>query len=165
LIPPKGAFSNKPLIAGSEDAMPTKKHILVLCTGNSCRSQMAEAYLCHFGQDRLEVRSAGIESHGLNPRAVNVMKEDGIDISDHTSDVIDDAQIQWASLVITVCSHADRNCPALPENVEKRHLPFDDPAKASGREAQIMHTFRMVRDQIRQEMLRIAQELLQSSAA
>ncbi|MCU7922341.1 MAG: arsenate reductase ArsC [Candidatus Thiodiazotropha sp. (ex Dulcina madagascariensis)] len=145
--------------------MHTKNRILVLCTGNSCRSQMAEGYLRHFGGKGIDVRSAGIESHGLNPRAVNVMKEDGIDISGHTSDVIDDALIQWASLVITVCGHADQNCPALPDSVEKRHLPFDDPAKAIGSAAEIMLNFRAVRDQIRLEMLGVARELLQSSAA
>ncbi|MCU7906597.1 MAG: arsenate reductase ArsC [Candidatus Thiodiazotropha sp. (ex Epidulcina cf. delphinae)] len=145
--------------------MHKKDRILVLCTGNSCRSQMAEGYLRHFGGKRIDVRSAGIESHGLNPRAVDVMKEDGIDISSYSSDIIDDAVIQWASLVITVCGHADRNCPVLPDNVEKRHLPFDDPAKATGSATEVTRKFRDVRDRIRLEMLRVVWELLQSSAA
>lgn len=143
--------------------MHTAARILVLCTGNSCRSQIAEAYLRYFGGGRLDVRSAGLESHGLNPYAVKAMKEDGIDITDHTSDVVSDDMMQWASLVITVCGHADRNCPALPGNVEKRHIPFDDPAKYKGADNEVMPKFRTVRDQIRKAMLGLVWELEQSS--
>lgn len=145
--------------------MRPKNRILVLCTGNSCRSQMAEGYLRHFGGNRLEVRSAGLESHGLNPLAVRVMQEDGIDINAQSSDVVDDEMIRWTSLVITVCGHADRHCPALPGDVEKRHVPFDDPAKAIGDEHAVLVKFRGVRDQIRLAMLGLVWELEQSSAA
>lgn len=112
--------------------MNLNPHVLVLCTGNACRSQMAEGYLRHFGGQRIEVRSAGLESHGLNPRAVAVMNEDGIDITSHTSDRVDASLMDWADLVITVCGHADEHCPSLPSGGEKRHIGFADPAKATG---------------------------------
>ncbi len=124
--------------------------VYFLCTGNSCRSQMAEGFLKALGADRYEVRSAGLEAHGLNPRAVQVMKEAGVDISGQTSDVIDPEVLNRADYVITLCGHADEHCPVISnKHVVKWHWGFDDPAKASGTEAEIMDSFRSVRDAIR----------------
>ncbi len=126
-----------------------KTRVLFLCTGNSCRSQMAEGWLRHLGGDRFEVFSAGIEAHGLNPRAVAVMREAGVDISGQRSEVLDPGLLEKIDLVITVCGHADERCPAVPASCEKQHWPFDDPAKATGTEEEIMAEFRRVRDEIR----------------
>lgn len=127
-----------------------KKLVYFLCTGNSCRSQMADGWLKALGNDRYEVRSAGLEAHGLNPRAVQVMKEAGVDISGHTSDVIDPEILNRADYVITLCGHADEHCPAISNNnVVKRHWGFDDPAKATGTEEDMMGQFRTVRDAIK----------------
>lgn len=135
-----------------------KRRVLFLCTGNSCRSQMAEGWLRHLGGGRFEVFSAGIEAHGLNPRAVAVMKEAGVDISGQKSEVLDPKLLDTIDLLITVCGHADETCPAVPTSCEKQHWPFDDPAKATGTEEEIMAEFRRVRDQIRR---RIGQFLLE----
>jgi len=123
--------------------------VLFLCTGNSCRSQMAEGWLKALGGDRYEVFSAGIEAHGLNPRAVAVMREAGVDISSQESEVLDPELLNTIDLLITVCGHADEHCPAAPAACRKEHWPFDDPAKATGTEAEIMAEFRRVRDEIR----------------
>lgn len=123
--------------------------VLFLCTGNSCRSQMAEGWLKALGGDRFEVFSAGIEAHGLNPRAVAVMHEAGVDISGQRSEVLDPKLLDSIDLLITVCGHADEHCPVVPASCEKQHWPFDDPAKATGTEDEIMAEFRRVRDQIK----------------
>lgn len=125
------------------------EHILVLCTGNSCRSQMAEGYLRHFAAGRAAVASAGVEAHGLNPRAVAVMQEDGVDISSHTSKTIDAFQGRDFGLILTVCDSARENCPWFPANAKRLHHDFPDPAKAQGSEAEIMEEFRRVRDLIK----------------
>ncbi|RME61125.1 arsenate reductase ArsC, partial [Candidatus Parcubacteria bacterium] len=101
------------------------------------------------GGDRFEVFSAGIEAHGLNPRAVAVMREAGVDISNQKSEVLDPELLKTMDLVITVCGHADEHCPAVPATCRKEHWPFDDPAKATGTEEEIMAEFRRVRDEIR----------------
>lgn len=119
--------------------------ILVLCTGNSCRSQIAEAYLGHFSGDEVEVYSAGIEVHGVNPRTVETMNEDGIDISNHTSNNILEYENIAFDFVITVCDHAQGRCPFFPSEAKKFHYSFPDPAKATGSEAEIMQNFREVR--------------------
>lgn len=119
--------------------------ILVLCTGNSCRSQIAEAYLRHFSGDEVEVYSAGIEVHGVNPRTVETMNEDGIDISNHTSNNILEYENIAFDFVITVCDHAQERCPFFPSEAKKFHYSFPDPAKATGSEAEIMQNFREVR--------------------
>lgn len=127
----------------------TKPLVYFLCTGNSCRSQMADAWLKHLGGERYEVLSAGLEAHGLNPRAVQVMQESGIDMTSHTSDVIDPEILNRAAYVITLCGHADEHCPVISNpNVSKWHWGFDDPAKATGTEEEIMQQFRAVRDAI-----------------
>lgn len=125
------------------------KKVLVLCTGNSCRSQMAEGYLRHFAGDKAKIYSAGIEAHGVNPRAITVMKEDGIDISSHTSNNINEYQNIDFDFIITVCDNAKENCPYFPSTAKKFHQNFSDPAKASGTEKGIMQQFKMARDQIK----------------
>lgn len=126
-----------------------KKKILVLCTGNSCRSQIAEGYLRHFAGDKADIYSAGIETHGVNPRAISIMKEDGIDISGHTSNNIDEYRDIDFDFLITVCDHAKENCPYFPTNAIKFHQNFPDPAKATGSEEEITAEFRKVREIIR----------------
>lgn len=127
-----------------------KKKILVLCTGNSCRSQIAEAYLRYFFDDKAEIYSAGVETHGVNPRAIATMKEDGIDISNHTSNHIDEYQNIDFDLIITVCDNAKERCPFFPTKAEKLHHNFPDPAKATGTEEEIMEEFRSVRQIIKE---------------
>lgn len=133
--------------------MENKPLVYFLCTGNSCRSQIADGFLKALGGDRYEVKSAGLEAHGLNPRAVQVMKEAGVDISAHTSDVIDAETLNRADYVITLCGHADEHCPVISnKNVVKWHWGFDDPAKATGTEGEIMTSFRTVRDSIKERI-------------
>lgn len=119
--------------------------ILVLCTGNSCRSQMAHGNLKHFTGPRAEVRSAGLQPHGVDPRAIAVMKEDGIDISRHTSDPIDAYRDTAFDHVITVCDRAQEHCPWIPGPARKHHRNFADPAKATGGATEVMEAFRSVR--------------------
>lgn len=123
--------------------------MLVLCTGNSCRSQIAEGYLRHFAGDKVEVCSAGVETHGVNPRAVAVMKEDGIDISGQTSNQVDEYRNLRFDFVVTVCDNARERCPYFPSKAQKFHRNFPDPARASGTEEEIMAEFRTVRDMIK----------------
>lgn len=125
------------------------KKILVLCTGNSCRSQIAEGYLKHFAGNKAEVYSAGIETHGVNPKAIAVMSEDSIDISNHTSNNIDEYNGINFDYVITVCDNAKENCPYFPSKAEKFHYNFPDPAKAQGTPDEIMEEFRKVRGMIK----------------
>jgi arsenate reductase len=125
------------------------KNILVLCTGNSCRSQMAEGYLRHFAGDKANVYSAGIETHGVNPKAIQVMAEDGIDISHHTSNNVDEYAGLPFDHVITVCDNANENCPYLPGNFTRFHHNFPDPAKAQGTPEEVIDEFRRVREMIK----------------
>jgi len=125
------------------------KNILVLCTGNSCRSQIAEGYLRHFTGNRATVYSAGIETHGVNPKAIQVMAEDGIDISQHTSNNVDEYATIPFDYVITVCDNAKENCPWFPTNAQRFHYNFPDPAKATGSTEQVMDQFRSVREMIK----------------
>lgn len=126
------------------------KKILVLCTGNSCRSQIAEGYLRHFAGDKAVVYSAGVETHGVNPRAITIMQEDGIDISQHTSNNMDEYRDIDFNFVITVCDNAKERCPFFPSKAQKFHHNFPDPAKATGSEEEIMAQFRAVRDEIKE---------------
>ncbi|MFX1705677.1 arsenate reductase ArsC [Chitinophaga sp. CC14] len=125
------------------------KKVLVLCTGNSCRSQIAEGYLRYFAGDKAAVYSAGVETHGVNPRAIATMAEDGIDISKHTSNNINEYQGIDFDYVITVCDNAKERCPFFPTSARKLHENFPDPAKATGSEDEIMSEFRSVRQTIR----------------
>lgn len=136
-----------------------KTRILFLCTGNSCRSQMAEGWARHLGGDRIEASSAGIEAHGQNPRAVRVMKEAGVDIGLQQSRRLTPAMLEHADRVITVCGHADEHCPVLPPGVKKLHWPLSDPAKAQGTEDEVMAVFRASRDDIRQRVAGLLADL------
>lgn len=126
------------------------KKILVLCTGNSCRSQIAEGYLRHFAKDVAIVYSAGVETHGVNPLAIATMKEDGIDISNHTSNNIDEYYDIDFDFVITVCDNAKERCPFFPTKAQKFHQNFPDPAKSTGTEEEIRQEFANVRDMIKE---------------
>jgi arsenate reductase len=126
------------------------KKILVLCTGNSCRSQIAEGYLKYFAKDKAVVYSAGIETHGVNPRAIATMKEVGIDISSQTSNNIEEYRNIDFDFVITVCDNAKERCPFFPTKAIKFHHNFHDPAKATGTEDNILQSFRDVRQQIKE---------------
>jgi arsenate reductase len=126
----------------------TKKTIYFLCTGNSCRSQMAEGWGKKYLSDEWDVYSAGIEAHGVNPNAVKAMNEVDIDITNQTSDTIDQDILKKADLVVTLCGHAADVCPATPPNRERVHWGFDDPAKAEGTEEEKWKFFQRVRDEI-----------------
>lgn len=129
-----------------------KLKVLFLCTGNSCRSQMAEGWARHLKSDLLEAYSAGIETHGLNPNAVKVMSEAGIDISSHSSKHADELQDVDFDYVITVCGHADENCPVFRGNTKVIHVGFEDPPKLAANarsEEETLGHYRRVRDQIR----------------
>ena len=125
------------------------KKVLVLCTGNSCRSQLAEGYLRYFAGKKAEIFSAGVETHGVNPRAIATMKEDGIDISANTSNNISEYAGIDFDYVITVCDNARERCPFFPSNAKKFHYNFPDPAKATGTEEEILAQFRSVRQMIK----------------
>lgn len=127
-------------------------NVLFVCTGNSCRSQMAEGFLRQLAGDRLGVDSAGLEAHGQNPRAIGVMDDLGVDIRGQQSTTLTDAHLDWADLVVTVCGDADESCPILPPGTLKRHWGLPDPARVRGSEDQIMTAFRAVRDDIRQRV-------------
>ncbi len=126
-----------------------KKKILILCTGNSCRSQMAEGYLRHLAGDRFEAASAGLEPSVVNPKAIQVMQEDSVDISSHASKDVEQFIGQKFDLIITVCDNARERCPFFPGQAERIHWSFQDPAAAKGSEAEILAVFRKVRDQIK----------------
>lgn len=126
------------------------KKILILCTGNSCRSQIAHGYFAHFtNSENVAVYSAGVETHGVNPRAIATMQADGIDISHHTSNLVDEYQHLDFDHVITVCDHAKERCPFFATNAKRTHFNFPDPAKAQGTEGEIMHEFERVRQMIK----------------
>ncbi|MBZ9729875.1 arsenate reductase ArsC [Salegentibacter sp. JZCK2] len=126
------------------------KNVLVLCTGNSCRSQMAHGYLKHFAKERAKIYSAGIETHGLNKKAVAIMKDDGLDISYHTSNNVDEYKDVEFDFIITVCDHANENCPFIPsKNAVRLHHNFKDPSKIEGSEEEIQEAFKTTRNDIK----------------
>jgi arsenate reductase (thioredoxin) len=137
--------------------MSAKKTIYFLCTGNSCRSQMAEGFAKKYLGEEYDIYSAGIEAHGMNPQAVQTMLEKGIDISEQTSDTIDHDLLRRANHVITLCGHANEVCPAAPPHVKRDHWGFDDPAKAEGTAEQRQQMFRRVRDEIDARIRRFAE--------
>ena len=127
-----------------------KPSILILCTGNSCRSHMAEGILRAAAGDILEVHSAGSRPTGfVHPKAIAVLAEIGIDISSHTSKSMNDFLDRDIDTVITVCGNADQACPIFPGQIHRHHWPFDDPAHATGTEEEQLAVFRRVRDEIR----------------
>ena len=125
------------------------KNILVLCTGNSCRSQIADGYLKHFANGKANVYSAGVETHGVNTKAIATMKADGIDISSNTSNNVLEYQEVLFDFIITVCYNAKERCPYFPSNAIKFHYNFPDPAKATGTEDEIVEAFASTRDLIK----------------
>ena len=125
------------------------KKVLVLCTGNSCRSQIAHGYLQKFAGDKAQIFSAGVETHRVNPKAIATMLEDGIDISTHTSNNVLEYQGIEFDYVITVCDNAKERCPYFPSRAEKIHYNFPDPAKATGTEEEIKKEFERVRKLIK----------------
>jgi len=138
-------------------------HLLFLCTGNSCRSQMAEGWARELarqhGDNWLVVESAGIESHGKNPRAIAVMQDAGVDISAQESTRLTEEMLARTDLVVSVCGHADEHCPVLPAGTRKIHWPLDDPAKAEGTEDEIMKVFMASRDDIHRRVDELLNEL------
>jgi len=124
---------------------------------------MAEGWTRHLGGDAISVQSAGIEAHGENPRAIAVMAEAGVDISDQESIIVDDAMIAAADVVVTVCGHADEQCPILPAGTRKIHWPLSDPAKATGTEDEIMAEFRETRDEIQSRVATLLDELAEGN--
>jgi arsenate reductase len=130
-----------------------KKHVLILCTGNSCRSQMAEGLINHFLGEQWEAVSAGTHPSRLNPYAIRAMGEIGIDISHQQSKGVEKFLDYPLDLVVTVCSDADQNCPIFPGNVKRAHIGFDDPANVVGTDEEIMRQFRRVRNEIQDRLL------------
>lgn len=147
------ASSHTLSLEGGEQPKELKAHILFLCTGNSCRSQIAEGWTRYLGKESVEVKSAGLKAHGINPRTIRIMEESGIDITGQSSKVVAPDMIAWASLVITVCGDADESCPILPTGTNKLHWPLPDPAKAIGSDEEIMFQFRSVSNDIRQRVI------------
>src|SRR5262245_20749432 len=129
-----------------------KKRVLILCTGNSARSQMAEGILRHNGGDAFEVESAGMRSGNVRPEAIQVMREIGIHISGHRSKPVDEFSVLEFDYVITVCDNANESCPVFPGSTERIHWGFEDPAEVKGDEARRMAVFRRVRDEIREKL-------------
>ncbi len=126
------------------------KNILVLCTGNSCRSQMAHGYLNLLGAEKATVYSAGIQTHGVNPKAIAIMKEDGIDISNHTSNLVTEYDTVEFDYIITVCDHANENCPFIPSKKAVRlHQNFFDPSKIEGSQEETHDAFEKARNEIK----------------
>jgi arsenate reductase len=124
---------------------------------------MAEGWARHLGGDAVSIQSAGIEAHGKNPRAIAVMAEAGVDISAQESTVVDDTMIGKADVVVTVCGHADGQCPVLPADTRKIHWPLSDPAKARGTEVEIMAQFRETRDEVESRVKALLEELAEGN--
>src|SRR5918911_163275 len=135
-----------------EERMSGKKSVLILCTGNSARSQMAEGLLRHDGGDEFEVVSAGVEPSRVRPQAIEAMRELGIDISGHRSKSVDEFAGQEFDYVITVCDNANERCPVFPGKTQRVHWSFEDPAAATGDEEAKLTVFRNVRDEIRERL-------------
>lgn len=131
---------------------------MVLCTANSCRSQMAEGFLREMGTGRVEAHSAGLFAAGVHPRAVAVMREVGIDMADYHSKVVDPKLLMTMDIVVTVCDSAAEACPVTPPEVKRIHLPIKDPVGTIGSEEEIMEAFRRARDEIKNAMEKLLEE-------
>ncbi|AIS52248.1 arsenate reductase [Thermoanaerobacter kivui] len=140
-----------------------KKILYFICTGNSCRSQMAEGFGKYYGKDDFEVYSGGVEAHGLNPKAIQVMKEIGIDISNQTSDLLDENILFKADYVITLCGDARDKCPALPPSIKSLHWDLEDPARATGTEEEVLNKFREIRDIIKENVKNLIEDIKEHS--
>ena len=134
------------------------KNILILCTGNSCRSQIAEGFLRHYAGEKANVYSAGVETHGVNPRAISIMNEVGIDLSNHTSNHVDEYIDINFDFVITVCDNAKERCPYFPGKAEQLHYNFPDPAKFVGTEEATQLEFARVRQMVKEYCFSIVQD-------
>lgn len=134
------------------------KNILVLCTGNSCRSQIAQGYLAYFAGDKANIYSAGVKTHGVNPLAIETMKEEGIDISHHTSNHVDEYMSIPFDLIITVCDNANEKCPVFPSSAKRFHHNFPDPSDVIGTDEKIKEEFRRVRQMIKEYCDRFVKE-------
>jgi arsenate reductase len=132
--------------------MSDKKRVLILCTGNSARSQMAEGLLRHDGGDDFDVASAGVEASFVRPQSIEAMREIGVDISGHRSKSVDEFRGREFDYVITVCDNANERCPVFPGKTQRIHWSFDDPAAAEGDESARLAVFRRVRDEIRERL-------------
>lgn len=138
----------------------TKRRVAFVCTGNSCRSQMAEGWARALAGEKWEIYSAGLEAHGVNPRAVNIMAEAGVDITGQTSKILDFDIYREQQVIITLCGDANERCPVVPPTaLVRRHWDLPDPAKAKGTEAEILAQFRAVRDDIRCRIEALLSEL------
>ena len=136
-----------------------RRRVLILCTGNSCRSQMAEAFVNHMLAGEWEARSAGTHpAERVHPLAVTAMGEAGIDISSGVPEVVDRYLDERWDLVVTVCDSARETCPAFPRPVERLHISFDDPASAAGTDEEVVAVFRRVRDEIREQLVAAVQK-------
>ena len=140
-----------------------KKRVLILCTGNSCRSQMAEGVLRHYGGDRIEIESAGTKPSSVNPIAIQVMKEIGIDISDHRSKHVDEFKGQSFDYVITVCDNAKESCPFFPGNTKRLYWNFPDPPHDKEISESVIGEFRKVRDMIHSKFKSAAEKGFEKS--
>ncbi len=140
-----------------------KTRVLFLCTGNSCRSQMAEGFARRMGATVMEACSAGTKPVGINPRAMQVMQEVGIDLSTHSSKPVEAIDPRRIDVVVTLCGDAAENCPAFPGSVQRVHWSLADPAKASGSEEEILSVFRRTRDAIHQEVMKLVKDVEQES--
>jgi arsenate reductase len=133
--------------------------VMFLCTGNSCRSQMAEGLARHYGKDLIEPYSAGLMPVGVNPNAVKVMKEIGIDISNQTSDPIDEELLRQMDVIITLCVNAEASCPQTPPGIKRLHWPIDDPVRTVGTEEEVLRAFRRARDEIKERLLKFIEDV------
>lgn len=129
-----------------------KLRVMFLCTGNACRSQMAEGWARALAGKDIEIKSAGIEAHGQNALAIRVMAEVGIDISAQESIRVNGEMLEWADLLVTLCDNAEEQCPLLSPHTIKVHLPMPDPAKMRGDEQELLNEFRETREKVRQRV-------------
>lgn len=136
-----------------------KTRVLFLCTGNACRSQMAEGWAKELAGDLIKIKSAGIEVHGKNDRAIHAMAEVNIDISDQESIRVNGEMLEWADLLVTLCDNAEEQCPVMNPNTMKLHLPLPDPAKFKGSEEEILAEFRDVRDKAKLRVNYVIEQL------
>jgi len=135
------------------------KKVMFLCTGNSCRSQMAEGIAREYGKGTIEAYSAGLTPAGVNPHAIKVMKETGIDISDQKSKAIDEKLLKQMDVIVTLCGHAEALCPMTPPGIKRIHIPVDDPVGSIGPEKEIMDAFRKARDEIKEKIRHLIRDI------
>jgi len=135
------------------------KKIMFLCTANSCRSQMAEGFAKEFGKGLIEVHSAGLMAAGVHNRAIAVMKEIGIDISNQKSKVIEEGLLKQMDIIVTLCGYAEELCPYTPPEIKRIHWPIKDPVGTVGTEEEIMNEFRRARDEIKEKVQKLIEEI------